>query len=105
MLKKITFSLATFALAAASAASSHRLTLFQNTVVNGTELKAGEYRIELKDNKAVISGRQKVEAAVTTEAADSKFSSTSVKLREAGGKYHISEIRVGGTNTKVVFEN
>ena len=105
MLKKITFSLATVALAAAGAASSHRLTLFQNTVVNGTELKAGEYKVELRDDKVLISGRQKVEAPVKTETSDSKFSSTSVKLRQAGGKYHITEIRVGGTNTKLVFEN
>ena len=105
MLKKISFSLASLALAVASAGSSHRLTLFQDAVVNGTELKAGEYKIEIKDNKAVITGRKKLEADVKTQTSDSKFSSTSVKFRNGDGKYHVSEIRLGGTNTTLVFEN
>lgn len=105
MLKKITLSLATLALAIASAGSSHRLTLFQNAIVNGTELKAGEYKIELKDNKAIISGRQTVEAPVKTETSESKFSSTSVKFQNGDGKYRVSEIRLGGTTTKLIFEN
>lgn len=105
MLKKFALSLATFALATASAASSHRLTLFQDSIVNGTTLKAGEYKLEVKDNKAVITGRKSVEAPVKTETAESKFSSTSVKFRNGDGKYYVTEIRLGGTNTRLIFDN
>jgi hypothetical protein len=103
---RILLSFATLALAAASAASSYRVTLFETSQVAGTELKPGEYKITLKDNKAVISkGKTAVEADVKTETADGKFSSTSVRYRNGDGKYRIQEIRLGGTNTRLVFEN
>jgi hypothetical protein len=105
MFKRVSISFATFALAVASAASSHRVTLYQNSIINGTELKPGDYKIELKDNKAVISnGRQSVEAPVTAETNDSKFPSTTVRYRNGDGKYHLQEIRLRGTNTKLVFQ-
>ena len=105
-MKKILLSFATLALAVASAAPSYRITLFQPSLVNGTELKPGEYKVTLTDNKATItSGKTSVEATVKTEAADSKFSSTKVRYRNGDGKYRVQEIRLGGTNTKVVFEN
>ena len=106
MTRKILLSFATLALTVASAASSYKITLFQPSVVNGTELKPGEYKVTLKDNKAVItSGKTSVEADVKTETADSKFSSTTVRYRNGDGKYRLQEIRLGGTSTKVVFEN
>lgn len=106
MTKKVLLSFATFAIAVASAASSHRITLFQPTTVGNTELKAGDYKLTIQDNKAVISqGKTSVEAAVKTESADTKFSSTTVRFRNGDGKYRVQEIRLGGTNTRVVFEN
>jgi len=105
-MKKILLSFGTLALAVASAASSYKVTLFQPSLVNGTELKPGEYKIELKENKAVLkNGKTSVEADIKTETADSKFSSTTVRYRNGDGKYRVQEIRLGGTNTKLVFEN
>ena len=104
-MKKFVFSLATFALAAASAAESHRLTLFSPATVNGQELKAGEYRLELEGSKAVIKrGKESVEAIVRIESADQKYSSTAVRFLTGDGKNKINEIRLGGTKTRVVFE-
>ena len=106
MIKKLTLSIATFALAVGSAASTYKVTLFQPSLVNGTELQPGEYKVEVKDNKAIISkGKQSVEASVKTEAAESKFSSTSVRYENGDGKYRLQEIRIGGTNTKLIFTN
>jgi len=103
-MKKILFGFTTLALALASAAS-YNVTLFQPSMVAGQELKPGEYKIELKDNKAVVkSGKTVVEADVRVETADQKFSSTSVRYTNAdGGKMKIQEIRLGGTNSKIVF--
>ena len=106
MTKKFLLSFGTLALAIASAASSHKITLFQPSLVNGTELKPGDYKVTLKDNKAVItSGKTSIEANVKTETADSKFSSTTVRYTNGDGKYRVQEIRLGGTTTKLVFEN
>ena len=105
MTKKVLLSFGTLALAFASAAT-HRITLYQPTTVAGTELKAGDYKLTLQDDKAVITqGKTSVEAKVRTETADSKFSATSVRFQNGDGKYRVQEIRLGGTNTKIVFEN
>jgi len=104
-MKKIMFSLATFALVAASAAESHRVTLFSDATVNGQQLKAGEYRLELDGSKATLKkGKQSVEANVRVESGDQKYSSTAVRFNNGNGDYKINEIRLGGTKTRVVFE-
>jgi hypothetical protein len=105
MTKKVLLSFATFAIAVASAAT-HKITLFQPTMVGNTELKPGDYKLSVQDNKAVISqGKTSVEAQVKTETADAKFNSTSVRFQNGDGKYRVQEIRIGGTNTRLVFEN
>jgi hypothetical protein len=87
-------------------ARTFNLTLFQPSIVNGTELKAGSYKLELKEEKAVIrSGKQAVEATVKVESAENKFSSTSVRYENGDGKYRVQEIRLGGTNMKLIFNN
>jgi hypothetical protein len=104
MTKKITMAFMTAALMVASASEKHNITLFQPSFVNGTELAPGDYRMELDGDKVVISkGKNKVEANVKVDTADSKFSSTSVRYANADGKYKVQEIRLGGTNRKVVF--
>ena len=60
----------------------------------------------VQDNKVVISsGKTSVEANIKTETADAKFSSTTVRYRNGDGKYRLQEIRLGGTTTRLVFEN
>ena len=102
MTKKIILSLATLALALS--AETHRITLFHTTVLNGKELKPGDYKVEIKDSKAIISqGKQSVESSVRVENADAKFGATSVRYANGDGKYNLKEIRLGGTKTKLVF--
>jgi hypothetical protein len=102
-MRKFVIGFTTFALAVAMAASSYRVTLFQPSTIGGQELKAGDYKIEVKDNKAVVKdGKKVVEADVKVEQTDQKYSATTVRYME-GGK--VQEIRLGGTNTKLVFNN
>jgi hypothetical protein len=106
MIKKLGLSFSVLALAVAGAASKYNVTLYQPSIVNGTELKPGDYKVEVNDNTVTISkGKQSVQAPVKTETADSKFSSTSVRYLNGDGKYRVQEIRIGGTNTKLVFSN
>ena len=104
-MKKFAFSFAVMALAVASAADSYRVTLFQPSVVAGKELKPGEYKVTVKDNKAVIAqGKNSVEADVKVESFDNKFGSTSVRYTVGEGKNKVQEIRLGNTKTKLVFQ-
>jgi hypothetical protein len=102
MVKNVLLGFATAALAVASAASSYSVTFFQSVTVNGTELKAGDYKLELKDNgMAVIKqGKVMTEAPVKIETENQKFARSSVRIN--GNQ--VEEIRLGGTTKRVVFE-
>jgi hypothetical protein len=87
-----------------ASAASYSVTLFQPSMVSGTELKAGEYKLTIDGDKATITkGKEKVEAVVKMESTENKFPATSVRYSDQGGKMKIQEIRLGGTTTKVVF--
>jgi hypothetical protein len=88
-----------------ASAKSFTVTLFEPATIGGTELKAGDYRCELQDQKIVIKhGHQTAEAAVKVESGDAKYSSTTVRYANADGKNKVQEIRVGGTNMKIVLD-
>ena len=109
-MKKLIVLFALFALVAAIAGTvpavgpSYKIKLLRLSVVKGIELKEGEYKLNLnKDTATIVNGKVSVEAAVQVENADSKYDTTSVRYVEQAGKSVITEIRVGGTKTKVVF--
>jgi hypothetical protein len=67
-------------------------------------LKPGEYKVEVLDQKAVIRGSNvSAEAPVKVETADTKFGRTSLRFNSSNGKMQIQEIRLGGTNMKLVL--
>jgi len=102
MVKNVLLGFATAALAVASAATSYNVTFYQPVTVNGAQLKAGEYKVELKsDNVAVIKqGKTETEAPVKVETENQKFSRTAVRLNGT----QLEEIRLGGTGKRLVFE-
>lgn len=105
-LSKFMFTFATLALAVASAASTYHISLFQPSTIGGKVLKAGDYKIELNGDKALIkSGKTTVEAPVKVENGTQKYDTTSVRYTTASGKSEVDEIRLGGTTTKLVFTN
>ena len=70
---KLLLCLATAGMMLASA-KSYSLDLFQSAMAGNTELKAGQYQVELVDQKVVISkGKVRVESVVTVGTADQKF--------------------------------
>ncbi len=102
MIKKTILAFATLALAVATAASSYHVTFFQPVVVNGQTLKAGDYKVQFTADKATIQqGKTVAEVPVKVENSNDKFSQTMVRMN--GQK--VEEIRLGGTHTRLVFEN
>jgi hypothetical protein len=87
-----------------ASAATYNVTLFQPSIVSGTELRPGDYKLTVEDGKAMmVKGKEKVEASVKLENGDTKNSSTSVRYVNENGKMKVQEIRLGGTNTRVVF--
>lgn len=103
MFRKLILMLVVTAIAALCA-DTYRITLFQPSVVKGTELKAGDYRIQVADQKVVLfDGKKQIDLAATIEKSDQKYSATTVRYADKAGKSAIAEIRLGGTKTRLVF--
>ena len=93
------------ALSLAASAKSYTVEVVIPMVMNGTELKAGTYTLDVNDNKIVLKkGKLAVEANVKVETADTRIPSTSFRCEEVGGQYQVREIRLGGTATRLVME-
>jgi hypothetical protein len=101
MIKNILLGFATIALAVASAASTYNITFYQPVMLNGTELKAGDYTLELKDNSALIKqGDSVTEAPVTVRTAGKSYDRNIVRLEHR----RVEEIGIAGTNTRILFD-
>jgi len=101
MLKKLIVAFSTVAVMVASAATTYNVTLFQNATLDGKNLRAGDYKIEIRDNNVVLKHDKDVtEVAARTETADRKFAQTVVRYNS---KDEVTEICIGGTNKKLVF--
>jgi hypothetical protein len=97
-------SILTFVIAGATAAfaagSSYKVNILEDTVVEGKQVKAGNYKVAVDNNTATLkSGKNSIEVPAHTEQAQAKYSSTQVQYVDK----KIHEIHVGGTATKIVF--
>jgi hypothetical protein len=85
-----------------AASGSYKVSLLDDSVIGGQQVKAGDYKVEIKDNRTavLIHGKKSIEVRAKTETSPNRFSSTEIQY--SNGK-QVQEIRVGGTNTKIVF--
>ena len=101
MVKNILLGFGSIALVVASAAGNYSVTFNNRVMVNGSELKPGDYKLELKENTAVLKqGKTETEAPVKVQNEGQKFQRTSVQMNGM----QVEEIRIGGTNTRVIFD-
>jgi len=103
MMKKFVLLLCVAALGVASA-KSFVVKLMTPSTINGTELMPGNYRINVDESKIVVSdGKQAVTALVKVESANETFQKTSIRYEKVGDRLTIKEIRLGGTQTKLLL--
>ena len=90
--------------AAWAAGKSYTLQILDPVMAGATELKPGEYKVNVDNDKAIIQkGKISAENPVKMETADTTYGQTSVLLVKSDGKLHLKEIHLGGTKTKLVF--
>jgi hypothetical protein len=101
--KTLLIGFLTIAAAVASAASSYNVSLPQNETIDGKPLKAGTYRIQVKDNMAILRGdnNKATEVPVHKETSPAKLKNTMVRLAQDGS---VREIDLGGTTTILRFD-
>jgi hypothetical protein len=104
-MRKLAFAFAVVGLAIASA-KTYSLNLYTPATVGATILQPGAYKVEVKDSRAVISaGKVSAEADVKVETNGHKYSTTTVRFHQSGDTMTIQEIRLGGTNTRLIFND
>jgi hypothetical protein len=102
-LGKLSLGFATVALGIACAASSsYKVTIPADTWAGDTQLKAGNYKVQVEGNQATFtSGKQKFEVPATVEQNAKKSADT--LLETSGTK--LQAIDIGGTTTKIVIKD
>lgn len=102
-MKKITLlTFAVFAATALAATHGHTVTFYQDSMIEGKTLKAGEYKISVMNGNAILSqGKETFEVPAHEVAAVSKISSTELTYKD---KTDLEAIQIGGSQTKIVFE-
>ena len=104
MMKKLVIAFGALALVTASAATRYKVEFSQPADIGGQSVKKGEYTLEVKGNMAILKGDNgKVEAEAKVETQDKKYVNTAVRYNGSESRQAIEEIRIGGTNTKLVF--
>ncbi|MBV8841965.1 MAG: hypothetical protein JO307_04055 [Bryobacterales bacterium] len=100
-LSQVTLAFATLALGIASAATTYKVNLPQSTWVGGTELKAGEYKVEVQGGQAIFKGeKQTAQAPAVEEKNDKKYAYTTLEAKDS----KLNEVHFGGTNVKLVLK-
>ena len=99
----------TFAIfgAALASAKTYEITLNSPSKAGNIELKRGRYGVAVDASKVrfVEAGSGKsMETTGTVVSSEKKFKNTMVNTKEVNGTNQISDIELGGTNTKIQFE-
>jgi hypothetical protein len=91
--------------AALANAATFKLDLADKSVVNGQELAPGEYKVSYNDQSVTLSkGKQSITAPAHVESAEAKSRTTVLRYDQDHDKMVLKEIRVGGSNTRLVLD-
>lgn len=112
-MKAVFLALAISALASVSAmagdkgkAEKRTVTFTEDTMVNGTLVKAGQYDIKFDDSTGELSiiknGKVKAKTTAHYEARSDKAKNTSLRTIESGGNVELKGITFDGSNQDVV---
>jgi len=104
-MKKVAVFLCLMAGLAFAKTKSYTVTLFEPAMIGGTTLKAGDYKVEVQNQKLLVKhGKETTEASVKVENNPTKYGSTSVVYNTASGQNKVQAIQIGGTHMKLVLD-
>ena len=99
-------SIAVFA-AAKDKVKTESVTFTQDTMVNGTLVKAGDYQVKFNEQTGELSilkdGKVKAKTAAQLQSRSEKAKNTSVRILEKGGTAELIGITFGGSTQDVVI--
>jgi len=96
-----------FLTTAASADESYRFALGTVSKIGNAELRPGDYKLVVGGPKVVITEIKtgnSIELQAKVESVDKKFDTTEIHSKQVDGVSQISEIRFGGSKTRIAFD-
>lgn len=104
--KSLLISVFALASVAFAAGKSYDITILKAAKAGSVELAPGEYKLKVEGTTAVFTnGRhQSFTTAVKVESGAKKFQATAVDSSGEGSKDLIHSIALGGSTTKIDFE-
>jgi hypothetical protein len=87
-------------------AKSYRISLVNMTAVGGSQLKAGEYSLEVKGENAIFTSDdsgKKFTIPVKVQTVQTKHQGTVLQTTSEGGTSRLKAIEVGGSTTLLQF--
>jgi len=110
MFTKFVVAFSILALAAAIAGSipakgfAGKVRLTEPVIVNGTTLKAGDYRLTVNADKVTFTiDKTSLEIPASIETGQNKYTDNEVEYEHKGNQTTIKQICLGGTKTRLVF--
>jgi hypothetical protein len=83
---------------------TYQVTLTEAATVNGTALKAGDYRVTVNADKVTfVMNKVSNEFAAKVENGEKKFGTNQVQYQHVDKQTTIKEICLGGSKTKLIF--
>jgi hypothetical protein len=95
-----------FLMTTASADQSYKLKLSKASRIGSAELRPGDYKLAVDGQKVVLtelSTGKSIELVAKVENMDKTCDSTEIHSSQLDGVSQISEIRMGGSKTKIAF--
>jgi hypothetical protein len=103
MKKTILLTFLALGVSAFAASNTFKVTIYQDSIVEGKNVKAGDYKVSVENGNAVLKqGKDSIAVPAREETEPNKVSSTELLYEN---NTHLQSIRVGGTHTRIVFEN
>jgi hypothetical protein len=85
-----------------AASKPFHISILQDSVIEGKTVKAGDYKVSVENGNAIFKqGKQTFEVPAKEVSDPNKVQNTELTYKD---NTDLQEIRIGGTNTKIVFD-
>jgi hypothetical protein len=103
---KLMLGACVFSLGIATAASTYHVRIPDTTWVGQKQLKPGQYDVKVENEKVTFKmGKDVIEVPAKVETNTSKFSDTQMNTKTIDGQSKLQELDLGGTKSKIMFNN
>jgi len=103
-MKKLIFLALILAVVAFAASKTFHVTFDHDGWIGATEVKAGDYKVTVDGDKAVLKfGKKVIEVPAKLETVERNYQVSAVVMKPVGNRQQITEIQIGESKYRIVF--